>query len=338
MNFNATFYFNIFALYFEHVYTIFPIYNLTSKKKVLNGKIFIKTSIYNKYNFKKLVEELYKHKNAKLRYNHEIKFIDFIAKFWLPDAKKNINEIVEVCKTILSLEIDKKVIETGYVVFEQNIPKPKWEYIMEVLEIHDKPMNLKEIRIAITHKYSDINFHEQQIAAEIHRSKNDRIVVISRTGYYALKKWEKEKDNFVGGSILKIIHKFLMQFDTPILIEEIVNHVQKYRNTTFKNVFENIYRYPPNKFLIINRSYIGLTEKKYNQEQLNLKHRKRMRILYSDLQKLIGEDINEIKNIFMEKYNYSKVQIDVFFHDKIYYGCFNISEDNKFIGIVNKKH
>ena len=98
VNFNATFYSHFFALYFEHLYTTFLIHNLTSKKKLFNGKIFIKTSIYNKYNFKKLVQELYKLQKRKIYEKREIKFNDIISEFWLPDAKININEILDVCK------------------------------------------------------------------------------------------------------------------------------------------------------------------------------------------------------------------------------------------------
>lgn len=88
---------------------------------------------------------------------------------------------------------------------------------------------------------------------------------------YGLKEWEKLHANFKGGTIRDIVEEYLEQFDIPINISKIAEHVLKYRPKSNKlSILQNIKLEETGRFVFFEESLVGLSTKKYPSKYIDL--------------------------------------------------------------------
>ena len=182
---------------------------------------------------------------SKFLTNNNIEFLDTA----FPIGEKIINNEFE-----LFLDLDENLI------FKRNTKKQAHEYAYEALEHLGKPSKVKEIFEKVLELYPNYDTDEPKVRVSMKRKNG--FVPIGRKSVFGLKKWEKERENFKGGTIKEIVVQFLEKNKTPIHISSILKEVNKYRTTNERNIITNLKLDPNNSFIIFNQKFIGLTNKK----------------------------------------------------------------------------
>ena len=92
---------------------------------------------------------------------------------------------------------------------------------------------------------------------------------------------ESELDSFKGGTIRRIVESFLASSDAPKHAVAIAQHVNKYRETSAKNILTNLKLDESNTFVFYPQSFVGLASKKYSSAYR----------IYSEIPRFIGKSI-----------------------------------------------
>lgn len=180
--------------------------------------------------------------------NNNIDFLDLA----FPIAENIINKEFE-----LYLDLDENLI------FKRNTKKQAHEYAFEALEHLGKPSKVKEIFEKILELYPNYKTDEPKVRVSMKRKNG--FVPIGRKSVFGLKKWEKELDNFKGGTIRTISEEFLLNFNEPQHKKAIEKYVKQYRPKTNANsIYNNLYIDESNTFIFYENYYIGLTSKNYS--------------------------------------------------------------------------
>lgn len=96
--------------------------------------------------------------------------------------------------------------------------------------------------------------------------RKNGFVSIGRTSVYGLKKWEKEIDNFKGGTIRKIAEEYLANCDCPQHISKIAENIFIYRpRTNEKSIYYNLKLDESKIFIFFQDSHVGLVSKNYSK-------------------------------------------------------------------------
>ena len=99
------------------------------------------------------------------------------------------------------------------------------------------------------------------------------IIFFGRTSTYGLKRWEKENPLIKGGTIRDIVEEYLLKFEEPKHISEIIIYVNKFRNTNERNIITNLLLDKSGRFIVYkDAGFIGLTIKNYDDNQLQFEN------------------------------------------------------------------
>ncbi|TMM29681.1 hypothetical protein FDT66_11245 [Polaribacter aestuariivivens] len=218
--------------------------------------------------------------------NNNIDFLDLV----FPIGEKIINDEFE-----LYLDLDENI------TFERNTKKQVHEYALEALEELGNPSKINLILDKVLELNPNYVTDEASLRAAM--ARRNGFVPIGRKSVFGLKKWEKELENFKGGTIKDVIIEFLQDKNEPIHILLVLEYLDKYRrNKDAKSVLTNLKVDPLKRFLIYNQGFIGLQIKeeqyddKFNSLPVQLgktiiaKHKK-------------GYSINDIKTFLLNSYN-----------------------------------
>jgi hypothetical protein len=203
------------------------------------------------------------------------------------------------------------------------------DYAVEVLEEIGELAHISTILDVALKKFPDVEFNEVSFQNIINREK-DLFIAIGRSSTFGLKKWEVTNDNLKGGTIKTIVEEYLSDFDEPKHIAEIVQHVNKFRNTNEKNVMTNIEIDQSRRFIVFPGEYIGLSSKVYTNTAI-YKRLFGTHFRSSELKKIKSSKLDDIVAYYTQKYNYLDIQVRSTLMKRVANGDFTLTEDNKLI-------
>lgn len=157
----------------------------------------------------------------------------------------------------------------GYLLARNTYVK-KPELIRSILEEYGNPMHIDDLCKVFKQKYPDRYKSLEALRGSIAHVPG--IITFGRTSTYGLKEWEEEQ-NLRGGTIRSIVQEYLSGFNEPKHIDEILRHVNQYRDTTSSNVLTNLKLMKDGVFTYFYGGYVGLYSKLdlYNGSKLNKK-------------------------------------------------------------------
>lgn len=211
------------------------------------------------FDFEKLLNDFYLLTMESINQDYTIGLENIIHKY--SDQDTNEPRLKEVIKEILSNELDV-VVEEDAIRFKRNRLKRVAEYAYEALEKIGREANVSEIYEKVKEMNPHWNKSEESIRSSMKRK--DGFVPIGRSSKFGLKKWENQKEKFMGGTIREISESFLNQKDTPVGIEELTAYVVQFRpKTNEKNIYYNLKLDTSGTFSFFKNSHIGLSSKNY---------------------------------------------------------------------------
>ena len=256
VNFSTKFYSKIFSIVFREDFTL--IFN--------NNKSYsyflIKKILFSQFNFKLFFKDIQKKLSKKIKKTYSLDFEGYLYKFLKNNNIELINNIKVICEKILLEESNLTIDIDDNIVFYKKSRKQLFEYAREILENEGKLLTVKEICNKIIEKYPNIKINTVTVRNSIRTDKG--FIYIGRSSTYGLKKWEEEFENIKGGTIRDIVEEFLLKYNKPKHISEIVEYINKYRNTTEINVLTNLKLDKSSRFVFLKNRYVGLICKTYN--------------------------------------------------------------------------
>jgi hypothetical protein len=239
-----------------------PTYFNARNRHNWNNFFLIEKELVAEIDFYALTNDIESRISDRVEESYSFSFKSYLSKFLnynsieildlaFPIAEKMVNDEFE-----LYLDLDENII------FKRNTNKQAYEYSYEALEQLGKPSKVKEILEKVLELHPNYNTDEAKIRVSMKRKNG--FVPIGRKSVFGLKKWEKELDNFKGGTIRIICEEFLLNFNEPQHKKEIEIHVKQFRPKTNANsIYNNLYIDESNTFVFYENYYIGLSSKKY---------------------------------------------------------------------------
>ncbi len=279
----------------------------------------IKNELYFYFDFNKFVDEVDRRINERTTETYYFNFKSFISKFFKIEMLNNLDELSNICESILNNEFDIYLNFNGNIVFERKTLKTLPEYAYEALEELGKPSHIDEINIQI--QLMNLGFSKKISGANL--KQKDGFISFSKTSSFGLKKWEKESEGIKGGTIKKIISDYLELKKVPIHLVEIMNEISKYRQTSFRSVIQNLKLDPEKGFLFFNQNFIGLKKiaREYDNEKYNNLPIQLGKKIVSGVSKGEFTNSESIINFIISEYHLSKEEAE----NILYYFETNVS-------------
>ena len=165
--------------------------------------------------------------NEKIEESYSFNFKSYLYKFLTKNNIDILNIAFPIAEKIVNDEFEIYLDLEENITFKRNTIKLTYKYAYEALEQLGKPSKVKEIFEKVLELHPNYNTEEAKVRVSMKRKNG--FVPIGRKSVFGLKKWEKELDNFKGGTIRNIVEEYLSQFTEPKKILDITNHVLKYR-------------------------------------------------------------------------------------------------------------
>ncbi|CEN35303.1 helicase associated domain-containing protein [Capnocytophaga cynodegmi] len=236
-----------------------------SKNRHNWNNIYIINKELPKIDLISLANDINKRKSEKIEETYSFNFKSYLSVFMDDINIESINLIYPIVERIVNSEFNLSLNIEDNLIFKRNTIKQAFEYSYEALEILGKPSSIEEIAQKVFELYPDYQTDENKIRASMRRK--DGFVPVGRNSVFGLKKWEKELEDFKGGTIRSITYDFLEQFSTPKHITEITEYVLKYRpNSNEKSIYYNLKIDESETFSFFKSSYIGLNNRIYTED------------------------------------------------------------------------
>ncbi len=237
-----------------------------SKTPIITNLYLIKKDEKNNFNFQKFLGNIKSRLDSRIYETYSLPLKGFISQFCLQPDPDFINQILPICEALINEECKMVPDIDDNLVFERNTRKNNYEYAYEALEKLDKPSKVKDIVEEIHRQYPDYHTNIDQARASMKRSKG--FVPVGRKSVYGLKKWQKEKENFKGGTIRSITEEFLQDFDEPQHISVITEHIVIFRpKTNERSIITNLKIEEHDTFTFFKNYHVGLSSKNYNEKK-----------------------------------------------------------------------
>lgn len=337
VKFNSTFYSIIFGIFLTKSHSILgnnePI---SSKRKTTNKKNYknyylISNTIFECFNFSKFADDVNTKITERITESYSLHFEGYLCWFANENGLRRLSEIKPVCEAIIFSEFELLVDSTGYIYFERTTKKQVHEYCYDVLEEASVPMKIDQIANSVSNKFPDFNTTIDSLRGSLNREK-ELFIYFGRTSTYALRKWEQEKENLKGGTIRDIVEEYLLHFETPKHVSEILEYLKRYRpDTKESSLLSNIKLEKTNRFSYYTGGFVGLGTKDYTRNSVNFKKLIGIHFRSSFFEKMSGWDFNDIVNYYVNSFGYNEVRIEILIKKKIEEGKLKFSQDNKLI-------
>lgn len=225
----------------------------------------INNELLNLFDFEAFVNDVDRRLTERIEDDYSFHFETYLYKFLKVEYSEELVRIIPITEHILFNEFEISVDILDNIVFKRNTIKQVYEYAYEALEALGEPSKVSDICKKVIEIYPDYNTDESSIRAAMQRKRG--FISFGRTSTYGLKEWEEEKD-IRGGTIRDITEEFLISLKEPKHINEITEYVNRYRETTAKNIYANLKMEENNRFVFFSGMIIGLKSKNYNNQGL----------------------------------------------------------------------
>ncbi len=258
------FYTLVFSIFLSKSYSTFQ-----DKDSSFRNYYLIKNEFARVFDFSSFYDDLYQRINKRIDQTYRIGLDQFIRTFLKESDLSLIKQIRPICIHIAQEELQIEVDHENHLVLARNTLVKLSEYIIDILEKHGKPMQLKEIHQQLSVITPKTPHNIESLRSSI--LSIDEIIAIGKTSTYSLKKWSEIKT----GTIKELVAEYLEQFNEPRHISDVTDFVVKYRDTSDKNILSNLKLDRTNTFMFFKKGYIGLRSRKYKRlsgkyGQLNL--------------------------------------------------------------------
>lgn len=217
------------------------------------------------FDFEKFIDDVCFRLSERKEEDYYLTFQTYLLDFQKENCQNLMESISQIAEYMLFNEFELCIDTNDNIVFKRNTIKQVYEYSYHALEVLGKPSKVSAICRKVNELYPDYETDENSIRASM--KKDNGFVPIGRTSIYGLKKWEKEIDDFKGGTIRDIAEEFLQSKAQPKHIDEITAFVNNYRNTTSKSIYANLNMDESKRFVFFKGLLVGLSAKKYFLEK-----------------------------------------------------------------------
>ena len=225
----------------------------------------INNELFNLFDFEAFVNDVDRRLSERIEEDYSFHFETYLYKFLKVEYSEELMRIIPVTEHILFNEFEISVDILDNIVFKRNTIKQVYGYAYEALEALGEPSKVSDICKKVIEIYPDYNTDESSIRAAMQRKRG--FISFGRTSTYGLKEWEEEKD-IRGGTIRDITEEFLISQSEPKHINAITEYVNRYRETTAKNIYANLKMEENNRFVFFSGMIIGLKSKNYKNQSL----------------------------------------------------------------------
>ena len=256
----------------------------------------IKNEIVEKFNFTALFNDISVRINGKIDESYSLNFKKHLLSFLVNNERDLIDEIAAIAEIIINNEFGLYLDENNELVFKRNTLKQAHEYPYEALKLIGKASKLDNIcsEISKRHHYYDTDREKVRAAMQ-----NDLFVAVGKESVYGLKEWEQHHVNFKGGTIRRIVEEYLEQYNIPINISKIAEHVLKYRPKSNEySILQNLKLEETGRFVFFEESLVGLSTKSYPNTYIDLSESNRyVRTSWEDSFKNLQQFIENNKRL-----------------------------------------
>lgn len=230
----------------------------------------IKKEIVNEIDFNALANDIDNRINDRIVESYSFNFKSYLSRFLTNNNIEFLDSAFPIGEKIINDEFELYLDLDENLIFKRNTKKQTHEYAYEALNHLGKPSKVKEIYEKVLELYPNYDTDEAKVRVSMKRKNG--FVPIGRKSVFGLKKWEKELDNFKGGTIRDIVEEYLSQFPEPIHISEITSHVLKYRPKSNQySILQNLKLDESGLYIFYKGSHVGLSTKKYTEEHMKSK-------------------------------------------------------------------
>jgi hypothetical protein len=191
----------------------------------------IRNEIADDYDFLGFLEAVSRLVNKRRKDKLELNLEGFVYKYFIGKKLENFDEIVSICEELI-LQIYELVINPeGNIIFLQNTGFMK-SYIINVLKESNRALKVDEIYFKLSRRFPEDKISDQKIRKCL--NENNEFEAVSKTSTYILKEWERSRVGMKGGTIKDIVYDFLVKSKKQKHMDEVCNHVAKYRENVSK--------------------------------------------------------------------------------------------------------
>src|SRR5699024_4342611 len=246
-------------------------HNYSKKRDRHNWHNFyiISEKLINKMDFTAFVDDIDRRISETIKETYEFNFKSYISRFVFDHDIDTIELVYPIAEKIVNDEFNIFLDLNDNFIFKRNTVKVRYEYAYEALDSIGEPSDVETINEKGIGLDPSFDGDEDSIRSAMKRENG--FIPIGRTSVFGLKKWEKERLDFKGGTIKDIVYDYLEKKRIPVHILELLNEIHKYRNKTSpRNVITNLKLDPEQQFQIFNQSFIGLSKLTYQSKLTNL--------------------------------------------------------------------
>lgn len=234
----------------------------------------VKKEVQEKISLNKLFEDISLRLQEKINETYSFNFKSYLSRFLIEDDFRILEIIKDDCETLVLEEFNLFLDLDENIVFQRNTLKTASEYAFEALEKLGKPSKVEEIYFKIIDLFPDFKTDTNKVRASLKRK--DGFVPVGRRSIFGLQKWEKQLDNFKGGTIRSIVKEYLDNSSTPLHISEITKYVLQYRPKTNEySIIQNLKLDESKMFKFFENAVIGISGKEYKTSFTTLNSKSR---------------------------------------------------------------
>jgi hypothetical protein len=277
-----------------------PKYFNARKRHNWNNFFLIKNALVIEIDFNALVNDIDRRINERIEESYTFSFKSYLSKFLTNNKIEILDIAFPIAEKIVNEEFDLYLDLDENITFKRNTKKQVHEYALEALDQLGSPSKINLILDKVLELSPNYVTDEASLRAAM--ARRNGFVPIGRKSVFGLKKWEKELDNFKGGTIKDVILEFLQDKNEPSHISSVLEYLDKFRkNKDAKSVLTNLKVDPKKRFLIYNQGFIGLkiNKNKYSNKYENLPVQLGKTIIGKHKK---GHSINEIQSFLKKTY------------------------------------
>lgn len=293
--------------------------NYFNNRKRHNWKLFylVKNEITEEFDFERLLNDISSRLEERIKETYDFNFKSYLSKFLVNNRIEILEDIIPIAEKIVFEELNINIDLEDNIAFKRTTSKLAYEYAFEALENIGKPSKVEKILAKVKELHPNYDTDGPKMRVSMKRKHG--FVPVERKSVFGLRKWEKELDNFKGGTIKDIIIEYLQEKEGPVHISEILKHLGQFRkNKNSRSVITNLKVDPQERFLIFNQGFIGLKinfkdeDEKYNELPVQLG--KTIIALHKN-----GKSIEQIKLYLTKTYNLTHKESSLIVHNQNYF-------------------
>jgi hypothetical protein len=247
----------------------------------------VKNNVSSFFNFIDFANDLDKRLSDRIYESYNFNFKSYLSSFFSSNKLDELDFVLVVAENILNNEFGIYIDTDDSIRFNRNSQKPAHEFAQEAMKLLGKPSKVNEITRKIEELFPDYETNDAKVRASLKRQNG--FVPIGRIGLFGLQEWEKELENFKGGTIRQIVAEYLNNNSIPKNYSDITSYVLQFRPKTNEySIIQNIKLDESKTFIFFKNSFVGLLSKTYDKTFVKTIEKKSWEERYSELSEFLA--------------------------------------------------